>query len=131
MRIMRGFGRRLAPKFHCSRLEKSAVRPIVRHGFAGSSRKTRCCRTFQETDAQKEAERLRTQTAAQTSFRLATIVLSRGTLLRADEMAFFDAMAARGELQVAVPVLEGLARYISEPFFTATLGKGTLSTTLQ
>jgi hypothetical protein len=67
---------------------------------------------------------------AQTAFRMATVVLSAGRLLTPSEMAFFDHMGARGEAEVELPFTEGLSRGITKPFFLATGGRATLSTTL-
>jgi hypothetical protein len=68
--------------------------------------------------------------AAPTEFRVATIVLSKDRLLTPAEMAFFDHMAARGESLVELPFTSGLARGTSKPFFLATGGRGTLTTTV-
>ena len=67
---------------------------------------------------------------APTEFRLATIVLSKGRLLTPEEMAFFDHMAARGESRVELPFTTGLSRGVTKPFFLATGGRASLSTTL-
>lgn len=68
---------------------------------------------------------------SQTSFRLATIVLSRGRLLTPPEMAFFDHMAARGEAATELPYETGLLRGVTKPFGPATRGRATLSTKLR
>ncbi len=67
---------------------------------------------------------------AQTHFKIATIILSTGRLLDTNEMAFFDFMAARGEATSEQPFTSGLARGVTKPFFLATGGRGTLSTTV-
>lgn len=67
---------------------------------------------------------------AQTHFSVATIILSTGRLLNTNEMAFFDFMAARGEATTEQPFTSGLARGVTKPFFLATGGRGTLSTTV-
>jgi len=67
---------------------------------------------------------------AQTDFRLGTIVLSHGRLLDESEMAFFDHMAARGAARDELPFTGGLVRGTAKPFFLATGGRATLSTTV-
>ena len=67
---------------------------------------------------------------AQTQFRVVTIILSRDRLLSSNEMAFFDYMAARGESTSELPFTSGLARGVTKPFFLATGGRATLSTTV-
>lgn len=69
--------------------------------------------------------------AAQREFRMATIVLSRNGLLSREEMAFFNHMAARGELRSDVQVLNGTTRLTTAPFYIATGGRGTLVTRLR
>ena len=59
---------------------------------------------------------------------LATIVLSAGRLLSADEMTFFDHMAARGEANAALPYTGGLDRGTTLPFSLATGGRVQLRT---
>jgi len=67
---------------------------------------------------------------APTAFTSATIVLSAGRLLSPDELAFFDCMASHGEAESPVLVSEGFVSGNSRPFFVATGGRATLSTTL-
>ena len=67
---------------------------------------------------------------ARTGFHMASIVLSSDRLLSDDEMAFFDHMAARGEALTELPFTSGRASGITKPFFVATRGQGTLSTTI-
>ena len=67
---------------------------------------------------------------AQTSFRIATIVLSWGCLLSPAEMAFFDHMAARGEYTTPLDYTIGLGRGVTYPFYLATGRQATLSTSL-
>ena len=67
---------------------------------------------------------------AQSHFRLASIILSADRLLTEDEMAFFDYMAARGEARNELPFTAGLASGITKPFYVATRGLATLSTTI-
>jgi hypothetical protein len=65
---------------------------------------------------------------AQREFNMATLVLSDGRLLTADEMAFFDYMAARGEARTPLPYVSGLVGGMTKPFYVATRGAGTLLT---
>ena len=67
---------------------------------------------------------------AQTHFQLASIILSADRLLTEDEMAFFDYMAARGEARNELPFTSGRASGITKPFYLATRGLATLSTTI-
>ena len=66
----------------------------------------------------------------QTHFTLASIILSADRLLTEDEMAFFDYMAARGEAINELPYTLGLASGVTKPFYLATRGLATLSTTM-
>ena len=66
----------------------------------------------------------------QTHFSVASIILSADRLLTEDEMAFFDYMAARGEATNELPYTLGLASGVTKPFYLATQGLGTLSTTM-
>ena len=68
--------------------------------------------------------------AAPRQFRMATLVLSRGGMLSRDEMSFFDALAARGEQQQALPFYNGLRRGTTLPFYVATNRRATLLTRL-
>jgi hypothetical protein len=68
---------------------------------------------------------------APSSFRVGTIVLSTGRLLSADEMAFFDHMAARGEATTPLPFTSGLARGTTKPFYVATKQRARLMTTVR
>ena len=68
---------------------------------------------------------------AQREFKMATIILSRGGLLSREELSFFNHMAARGEAEVDVPVINGAMRSITQPFFGATGGRGRLITRLR
>ena len=68
---------------------------------------------------------------AQTSFGLATIVLSYGRLLSREEMAYFDFMAARGEATTPLHYTVGLASGTTLPFALATNGRGRLSTAIR
>jgi hypothetical protein len=75
-----------------------------------------------------DGQRVPAYGAAQTDFRMATIVLSSGRLLTGEEMAFFDYMAARGEARTEIPYTSGLVSGMTKPFFVATKGRGTLHT---
>ena len=66
--------------------------------------------------------------AAPSTFRVGTIVLSAGRLLTADEMAYFDHMAARGESTVPLQFTSGLARGTTKPFYVATKQRGRFRT---
>jgi len=77
-----------------------------------------------------EGPRIPAATEAQKDFRIATIVLSRGGLLSDNEMAYFDHMAARGEATTELPYTLGLSGGITKPFFLATGGRATLSSTI-
>jgi hypothetical protein len=61
-------------------------------------------------------------------FKLATIVLSSGRMLTREEMSFFDHVAARGEQRGALPYFTGSIHGTALPFYSATGGRGTLST---
>ncbi|MFN2525763.1 MAG: IPT/TIG domain-containing protein [Actinomycetota bacterium] len=63
---------------------------------------------------------------SQKQFRIAAIVLSRGSLLSAAEMAFFDHMAARSEARENFTVRTSP----TDPFFVATRGQGALISAL-
>jgi hypothetical protein len=67
---------------------------------------------------------------ARTSFSFGTIVLSAGRLLSADEMAFFDFIAARGEATVPLHYTSGFSVGTTLPFVLATNGRGHLSTSI-
>ncbi len=53
-------------------------------------------------------------------------MLSRGSLLTADELAFFDAMAARGSAETELPYTSGFSRGTTLPFYLATGGRARL-----
>ena len=69
--------------------------------------------------------------AAPTSFRVGAVVLSVGRLLTADEMSYFDHMAARGEATTPLQYTSGLARGTTKPFYLATKQRGRLVTTVR
>ncbi|MGH7461045.1 MAG: hypothetical protein ACREMA_08450 [Longimicrobiales bacterium] len=56
----------------------------------------------------------------QPTFRIATVVLSLGRLLSAQELAFYDHMAARGETETVLAYVQGLTRGQTRPLFLAT-----------
>ncbi|MGZ5492321.1 MAG: hypothetical protein ACXW3E_01855 [Thermoanaerobaculia bacterium] len=62
--------------------------------------------------------------AAQKSFRIATVVITRDRLLNDDEMAVLEYFAARGEATTALPYTSGFARGTTKPFYLATRGIG-------
>lgn len=70
--------------------------------------------------------RVPSSATAKKSFRIATIVVSRDRPLTDDEMAFFDRFAARGESHVAMPFTSGFATGMTNPFYLATRGLGTV-----
>jgi hypothetical protein len=61
-----------------------------------------------------------------TSFRAATVVISRDRPLNNDEMAVLDYFASRGESLVQLPFTSGLAGGTAKPFAVATRGMGRL-----
>jgi len=69
--------------------------------------------------------------SAQSTFRVATIVVSTDRLLTAREMAFYDYFTVRGEATEPLRCTEGGHRYTTQPFRLATHGRGTLVTALQ
>jgi hypothetical protein len=77
-----------------------------------------------------DGERVPAFGAAPTVFREVAVVLSTGRLLTAQEMAFFDHLAARGEARAPLHYVSGFASGTSNPFFVATKGRGQLITTL-
>jgi hypothetical protein len=69
--------------------------------------------------------------SARAELSMATIVVTTQRPLTHREMAFFDYFAARGEAREPLAFTSGFARGTSLPFFVATGGRGTLSTTLK
>ncbi len=67
---------------------------------------------------------------SQKTFRMATIVLSRGRMLTRDEMAFYHAVAARGESLIPLPAILQTTRFTTMPFYMATGERGRLITRL-
>jgi len=72
-----------------------------------------------------------TSLATQTRFTLGTAALSAGRLLTANEMAWFEYQATRGEGTGPIQAWEGLIQYESLPFGPATGGRMTLSTRIR
>jgi len=69
--------------------------------------------------------------SAQTSFRVATVVISRDRLLNDEELAVFEYFAARGEATDVLPYTSGLARGTTKPFFLATRRLATVDLRLE
>jgi len=69
--------------------------------------------------------------AAQKSFRIGTVVITRDRLLNDDEMAILEYFAARGESTQSLPYTSGLATGIAKPFSVATRGMGTVDLRLE
>ncbi|MGQ0562707.1 MAG: hypothetical protein ACT443_12635 [Gemmatimonadota bacterium] len=78
----------------------------------------------------REGSRVPRAADAPRSFRMATIVLSRGGLLSRDELAFFEHVAARGEQRVQLFYSDGFVRTFTLPFFLATGRRASLTTRL-
>ncbi len=69
--------------------------------------------------------------ASQTDFRYAVLALSSGRLMDGNEMAFYDYMAAKGESRYQRFARLGVGpRSKVKPFYLATRGRATLSTTV-
>ncbi len=66
---------------------------------------------------------------SQKEFRIVAIVLSAGRLLTETEMAFYDAMSARGAATTELFYSSGGASGMAKPFYLATAGRATLETT--
>ncbi len=67
---------------------------------------------------------------SQKQFRVATIVVTRQRPLTDAEMSLFEHFAARGEATGTLPFAIGFEKGTTKPFFLATRGFGTLTTTL-
>jgi hypothetical protein len=67
--------------------------------------------------------------AAQRTFRVATVVVSDG-LLSADAMAYYDYFAQRMEARERIATHEGFSKVPGTPFFIATGGRGALIATV-
>lgn len=68
---------------------------------------------------------------APTVFRIATVVVSLDRLLSADEMAFFDHMAARGAAREPLFYSSGFVSGTTSPFYLATGRRATLDPALR
>jgi probable HAF family extracellular repeat protein len=68
--------------------------------------------------------------AAPTSFRLATILVTRDGLATPEMMSLYSWMAERAELQVPVATHLGFLKRVDQPFYLATGGRATLDTTI-
>jgi hypothetical protein len=79
----------------------------------------------------KNGARSPSSAGSQRSFRLATVILSRGRLLTRDEMSFFDYMAARGESENILLYSQGFNRGETKPFYLATGQRARLVTTIR
>lgn len=80
--------------------------------------------------AGREGARNPAHPEAQDSFRMATVVLTRGRLLTRDELAFYNALAARAESESELVTMNFASRQTTQPFFLATGGRGRLITRL-
>jgi hypothetical protein len=69
--------------------------------------------------------------AAQKSFRVATVVISRDRLLNDEELAVLEYFAARGEAQDVLSYSSGLVRGTTKPFYLATHRLGTVDLRLE
>jgi hypothetical protein len=68
---------------------------------------------------------------AQDSFRMATVVLSRGRLLTRDELAFYNTLAGRAESEIELVTVSFTSRLNTLPFFLATGGRARLMSRLE
>lgn len=67
---------------------------------------------------------------AQSGFRIATILVTPGGFASPELMSLYTFFAARAESRVSLPAHEGFAKYVGNPFFVATRGRGTLDAQL-
>lgn len=79
----------------------------------------------------REGARVPAYPAAQDTFRMATIVLSRGRLLASDELAFYNHLAQRSEAETQMTTVSVTTRLPTLPFALATGGRGRLLSRLQ
>ncbi|HET9441326.1 MAG TPA: hypothetical protein VFO52_14210, partial [Longimicrobiales bacterium] len=79
----------------------------------------------------RDGVRTPTYLTSQRSFRMATIILSRGRLLTREEISFYHAMAVRGESEAALPAILETTRFTTLPFSLATGGRAQLITRLR
>jgi len=85
--------------------------------------------TVQDVIAQA-GQRVPAAGSVQTDFRMAAVVCSRSRLMNADEMAFYETMAARGEARTPVGTSYAWMQSPVKPFSVSTRGLATLSTTV-
>jgi uncharacterized protein (TIGR03437 family) len=76
---------------------------------------------------QNMGKRVPDSTASKKSYRVATILVTRDTLLDADAMAFYSYFARRGEEQGQIPVQTGQLRGMTKPIWVATGGRLTVN----
>lgn len=69
-------------------------------------------------------------TTSQKSFRVATIVVTRDRLLNDDELNSYDFFARRADGHTALAVSQGLAKETNKPFWLATRGVASLSSSI-
>jgi hypothetical protein len=69
--------------------------------------------------------------AAQKTFDVAVLVISRDRLLSDDEMAVLEYFAARGEATTPLPFTAGFSRGTTNPFYVATRGLGRVDLRLE
>lgn len=68
-------------------------------------------------------------TVSRKDFTMATVIYSKDRLLTPEEMAWFNHMSQRGEALTPLPVKQtNVGRTMTNPFYVATRGLGTLST---
>ena len=63
---------------------------------------------------------------APTTFRTATILVTRDALATAEQMSFYSWMTERAEWRARVSTHEGFSKELGQPFSVATRGRGTL-----
>lgn len=74
--------------------------------------------------------RIPSAATAQKGYRAIQLVLSRDGLLTPEEMAYFELMARRAEERGLMPYSSGRVGGYSHPWFSATGGRGTLTSRL-
>jgi hypothetical protein len=68
---------------------------------------------------------------AQSTFRMATIVLSRNGLLTREELSWYNTVAMRAEFETGLPAILATTRFTTLPFYAATAARGELITRLR
>jgi hypothetical protein len=71
-----------------------------------------------------------TYASRQTDFAIAMVVLSYGRLLSPSEMAYYDAVAARAESAVSLPLTTGFAQGLSPTFWVVSGGRARIRSRL-